>query len=247
MRKGIIIQARTGSQRLPNKLLLDFSESKGILEILLQNILSLDLKIPIIIATTNEPNDYEIVEIAKKFKVLWFKGDTEDVLERFISTATKYELDYVIRICADNPFLDISSLVEFNYFNDDEFDYLYYSKKNLTPTIVTHYGFWPEMISLNSLKKIREITNIKYYHEHITSYIIDNINDFKTKSFEISKFIDNQNSIRLTVDTEEDFDLVKEIYKKSNHKNNPVLLVNEIINNKSWCEQMTQQIIKNKK
>lgn len=65
---GIIIQARTGSSRLPNKMILPFYENTCILDILLNRLKLFIPDIPIIVATTNAENDGAIVEISKQIE-----------------------------------------------------------------------------------------------------------------------------------------------------------------------------------
>jgi spore coat polysaccharide biosynthesis protein SpsF (cytidylyltransferase family) len=104
---GIIIQARTGSARLPGKTLLPFFEDKSILDIIIENIQN-HFQEKIIIATTQNTQDEKIVEIAKRNKVLWFRGNEENVLKRFIDAAKNFGLNTIIRICGDNPFISSS-------------------------------------------------------------------------------------------------------------------------------------------
>ncbi|MDB4710952.1 hypothetical protein OAF16_04405, partial [Flavobacteriales bacterium] len=103
---GIIIQARTGSTRLPNKIILPFYKEKGILELIVERI-NKYTDIPIVVATTKNPKDDAIVKIASKNGVGCYRGSENNVLSRFIETAKKNNFKNIIRICADNPFLDI--------------------------------------------------------------------------------------------------------------------------------------------
>ena len=78
---GIIIQARTGSTRLPNKMILPFYNEKGVLELLIERIKNRLSEIEIIVATTSLEKDNRIEEIADKTKVTCFRGDENDVLK----------------------------------------------------------------------------------------------------------------------------------------------------------------------
>ena len=64
MQTGIIVQARTGSTRLPNKVLLPFYKEQCILDIILQKLKTLNY--PVVVATSSHPNDNKIVKAAKK-------------------------------------------------------------------------------------------------------------------------------------------------------------------------------------
>ena len=178
---GIIIQARLGSKRLPNKMLLNFHDGKGILEILIERLVAADLNIPIIVTTTKNKIDDPIIELGKKKKVKTFRGSEDDVLQRFIDTAEYFDLSNIIRICADNPFIDIIDLKKMIHnFRKSDSDYWCFYVGNKKPTILSHYGFWAEATTLKVLKKIQNETDEKIAHEHVTYYIyshteIDNI------------------------------------------------------------------------
>ena len=89
---GIVIQARTGSTRLPNKMLLPFHASKGILELLLEKLRNSFNNLPIIVATTTNNRDDVIVELCLKNKIKYFRGSENNVLQRFIDVANKFSL-----------------------------------------------------------------------------------------------------------------------------------------------------------
>ena len=95
---GIIIQARLGSTRLPNKMLMPFYEQKGILELLIKRLQNEFNHIPIVVATTNKYQDVKIIELCKRLDVHSFAGDENDVLERFIRAGDYYQFDKIIRI-----------------------------------------------------------------------------------------------------------------------------------------------------
>ena len=108
MKIGIILQARCGSKRLPNKVIKKIND-KAIIELIIERL----KKIPnskLIVATTKNVNDDKICKICKKNKVLFYRGKNNDVLSRFYEIALKYNLQTVIRCNADCPFLDIEIL-----------------------------------------------------------------------------------------------------------------------------------------
>ena len=145
---GFVIQARTGSTRLPNKMLLPFYEELTILDILLKRIKEQSFGFPIIVATSDRPKDKEIIKIAKRNNVFYYCGEENDVLNRFVGAANTYTLDSVIRICADNPFLSMNYLKQLvRKLTDNSSDYISFISKDGTPSIKTHFGFWTEYIT----------------------------------------------------------------------------------------------------
>ena len=108
---GIIIQARMGSTRLPGKILKPFHENHSILDIILDKFHEIKGAKVIVATSTNEENDaLEEYLISRGENV--FRGSENDVLERFIDAAEKYDVDSIIRICSDNPFLDSEGIQE---------------------------------------------------------------------------------------------------------------------------------------
>ena len=249
MKTGIIIQARTGSTRLPNKILLPFFEGKGILELLIEGLLKIYNKDQVIIATSINKNDYKIVEVAESYNVLCFRGNENDVLNRFTEAAKKYKLDKIVRVCSDNPFLDFKTLKilteQFNSFNGD---YISFCDSKRRPTISLHYGLWAEAVSLSALNDVALRTQDPFYYEHVTNYIYNNPLLYNVKLIPISKK-NESNNIRLTVDTIEDFNLLKDLYskwvRKSKGKELHIDLLYSLINEDSIIQNMMKQQIKN--
>ena len=84
MKDGIIIQARTGSTRLHNKILLPFYGKQRIIDILIGNIKQACIGRTIVLATTNRPQDDILAEVAREAGICCYRGDEDNVLDRFI-------------------------------------------------------------------------------------------------------------------------------------------------------------------
>ena len=249
----IIIQARNNSTRCPNKVSKIFFENNTILDIIINRLKNNKFNIPVCIATTENEKDDEIYnKYNNKDNLLCFRGDENNVLDRFIKCAEYYKKEFVIRICSDNPFLSckyLESLVE-TYINNQQYDYDYisYSLDGITPSIKTHIGIFSELVSLKALKRAFSETSESIYLEHVTNYIHSNINKFNIlllkKDFNTS-FINN---IRLTLDTKEDFDYLKNLYNELNIKNNDINFYKIIIflyEHKDFLDLMIKSINKN--
>ena len=212
MKTGIIVQARTGSKRLPNKVLLPFYQEQSILEIILQKLKTLNH--PVVVATSNHPNDNEILKVASKKNIQCFRASEENVLERFINCAQENNFSNIIRVCADNPFIDtyyIDVLVD----ESAVYSALFFVFK---ASIQTHWGVFTEFVSLSALEKTRLLTKEKTYLEHVTNYIYQNPELFKITKIN-PPILCQANDIRLTVDTAEDFKLSQTLYKICVEKN----------------------------
>ncbi|MGC6470080.1 MAG: cytidylyltransferase domain-containing protein [Flavobacteriales bacterium] len=215
MKIGIIIQARSGSQRLPNKILKPFYQTDTILDIQIKKLKQLSL--PIVVATTKSESDSKIVDIAKKHNVLYFTGSENNVLSRFIDTAQKYQFTHLVRICSDNPFLSLKFVKELIPFANQKYDYVsHYINEH--PSIITHWGIFGELVSLKSLQSIENKTNNSLYLEHVTNYIHTHPKLYSIKQLAVTDSIRASKNIRLTVDTESDFLEMKKLYQ--NYFNN---------------------------
>lgn len=216
---GIIIQARMGATRLPGKMVRPFHGEKGVMELLLQRLkerFSTQKGVVMLVATTVNPMDDLLVTIAEKWDFPLFRGEEEDVLQRFIDAASSAGVEKLIRVCADNPFLDMDTLEELiSRIAVQSQDYIAFSTSQGVPTIKTHWGFWPEAVSLDALKRVAHETTEKLYREHVTNYIYTHPEYFDIELIPIPKEVEEKKDIRLTLDTPEDFEMQRIIYARS--------------------------------
>lgn len=251
MSTGIVLQARSGSTRMPQKMIIPFYAETGILQTLLLRLIQENFNVPIVLATSINPKDDEIERIGQNVGVNVYRGSENNVLERFIGAANAYNFDKLIRVCADNPFLDMKCLKhQIDAFKHSDTDYWCYCKSDLTPTIKTHFGFWTEGVKRSALKKIGELTNEIIYQEHVTNFIYSHPEIFKIHFEHISELVESSENIRLTIDTPNDFKLAQEIYAVVNQNNIPMDsndIVQLVKQNPNWLYQMEQEINKNLK
>lgn len=211
MNLGIIIQARLGSTRLPGKILLPFYGEQTIIDILTDKLHQATTSKVVVATTTNPGNDLLVEHLQDKGELV-FRGSENDVLDRFINAAEKHQLDGIIRICSDNPFIDpegIKALIK--KAQDSDADYIGFRINGL-PSIKTHFGFWGEFVTLEALKKVAATTNDCQAHEHVTIHIYTHPEDHRCEWIDCPNFIQGRNDIRLTVDTQEDFNNAQRVY-----------------------------------
>ncbi|MDE6460665.1 MAG: NTP transferase domain-containing protein, partial [Paramuribaculum sp.] len=141
MRDGIVIQARSGSTRMPSKILLPFEGDTRIIDIIIEKIKKSCPDKTIVVATTDNPADNILEDIAKEHGVECFRGSENDVLARFIGAADKFGLDRIIRVCSDNPFLQTDTFGElFEAQTRSGADYVAFAFPDGRPTIKSHLG-----------------------------------------------------------------------------------------------------------
>lgn len=244
---GIIIQARKSSTRLPNKMVLPFYKDKGVLELLILKLLSNFSADKIVLATTDNPIDRELIALAEKFQIKSFRGSERNVLDRFIGAAEKFDFQYIIRVCADNPFLDIQHIPLFiKEMESGNADYVGYKLPNGLPTIKSHLGLFTEAVSLKALKRVRKSTSLFLYREHVTNYIYEHPEDYEIRLLNMPNYMAKTENIRLTLDTKEDFKLEQELYKTMQQKSTETL-VNYLKNDRKVQEKMKTEISRHTK
>lgn len=215
-----IIQARVGSTRLPNKIFLPLI-NKPILWHVYQRVTKSILINKTVIATTDLKEDDIVEKFCIKNSIEFFRGSSEDVLSRFYYTAQKYNADIVVRITSDCPLIDskiIDLVVEKLIKNNAD-----YASNVLERTFPR--GYDAEAFTFEALTKTFHQANAKFEHEHVTPFIYNNPNQFKLISLKNEQ---DYSKFRLTVDTKEDYELIKIIYESLYEDDNNFGL-NEVI------------------
>lgn len=248
MSEGIIIQARTGSTRLQNKILLPFYKGRRIIDILIDNIQTAYPEKTIVLATTNRPQDDILAQIASEAGIHCFRGDEEDVLNRFIGAADAYGIDKLVRVCSDNPFLQVDTFAYL--FNEaDKADYVAYGFADGRPTIKSHLGFFSELTSADALKRIARVTNENLYHEHVTNYMYTHPEEFSIYLLPLPAYLEGRCDLRFTLDTADDFRLLQDLYATFIEQTDGSLesLIKLVDSQSSFGEQMKKNIAENEK
>jgi len=240
-----IIQARMGSTRLPGKVLKKIG-NKTIIEIIIDRLKKSDLLQEIIVATSKNKLDDELVKFLETKEIKYYRGDEENVLKRYVKASQKLKADIIVRVTADNP------LTSSNIMDDlikshikRKADYSYSSNISI--------GLGVEVINSKILEEIRKIPLDAASKEHVTYYIKQHPKKFKINNV---IFKDKKDQLRLTVDTEADLELMRKIYNefgdfknltfvevKDFLKKNPELLkINKHINQKIPGENLKPYI-----
>ena len=214
MKTGIILQARTGSSRLPGKMILPFYKGRCIPEIITGMLKSYFPQLETVVATTTNPIDDPLALRLLNSGFAVFRGDEQDVLGRFIACAETYGFDRIIRVCADNPLLSPSLFKELLKASEDfNGDYLTYCLPDGTPAPKTHYGLFAEWVTIEALKRVAASTREGLYHEHVTIYIYSHPVSFRIKWLAVPNLLALRNDIRLTIDTATDFEIAVGAYQ----------------------------------
>lgn len=205
----MIIQARMTSTRLPAKVVLPLCE-KTVLEVMIDRLKP--FKDKIIIATTNDGTQKPIVEICKKLHLKFYEGDTQNVLSRYYEAAVKFGAtnnDIIIRCTSDCPIID-------KVIVQNTIEYFLSSKSDYTVSSGFAIGMATEVFRFSLLKEAYENAQSDYEKEHVTPYM------YKTQQdkLKITRFTnkDDDKKYRLTLDEEDDYKAIKEVYKLFHNK-----------------------------
>jgi spore coat polysaccharide biosynthesis protein SpsF len=206
----IMVQARTGSQRFPKKILRKIEKKPMIWHIInrLQDVKGID---NIVLVTTKKKQDQVLEKIIEEFNIDIFKGDTTNVLKRFYDCAIIHSSDIIIRITADCPLIDPNIINKMKtIFLKSDYDYM---TNTLPPTFPD--GLDVEIMSFKTLEMNFRKAKKKSELEHVTPYIRNNPKKFKIYNYKNKK--DNSH-LRWTVDEISDLKVIRRIYKIMNPK-----------------------------
>ena len=201
-----IIQARTDSTRFPKKVLADVL-GKPMIAHLIERVKKSKLIDQLVLATTTRKIDDPITDVAKENKINIFRGNFEDVLDRYYKAAKKYQADIVVRITGDCPLIDphiVDQVIQ--YFLENKYDYV---TNTLEPTYPD--GLDVEVFSFKALEIAWKEAQLLSEREHVTPYIVNHPEKFRISNVRNTADLSN---LRWTVDRKEDLEFVKEIFKR---------------------------------
>ena len=194
---GVIIQARMGSTRLPGKVLKPI-HNRTLLEHVLFRLSHLRHDVFVVVATTDSPKDDVLESFCMKNKVQYFRGSESNVLERYYLCAKKNNFSQIIRLTADNPFTDINALDQLIGLHLESKADFSHSFRSLP------IGVGAEIFSLEALEASYREGKEFHHLEHVDEFLLENPARFKTTELQVVGER-NKPEIRLTVDTEEDY------------------------------------------
>lgn len=199
------IQARMGSTRLPGKTMMDLV-GKPVLARVVERVRACPLVDEVVVVTTLNANDLPIVAWCAASNVRVFCGSENDVLDRFYQAAKIIKPKTMLRITADCPLMDPDTITTvIKKYNSESFDYVNNVEHETWPD-----GQDVEVFSFNSLEKAWNNAKLDSEREHVTIYIRKHPDIFKIA---IVDHTPSLGSFRWTLDQQEDFAFITEIYK----------------------------------
>ncbi len=203
----VTIEARLGSSRLPGKVMKKVTDDMVMIELMIHRIRSCKNVDDIIVATTENIKDDKLCEFLNSIGVNYHRGSEENVLERVLHAAEENEADIIVELCGDCPLIDpqlIDKMIE--KFLESDCDYL------ANTTIMSDYprGSDIQVFFTTGLRKAYEMTTDPDDLENVSLYIYNNPELYSLmKMSPPDRPLDSK--MRLTVDFQEDLDLISEI------------------------------------
>jgi spore coat polysaccharide biosynthesis protein SpsF len=163
----------------------------------------------LVIATTTNETDQPIVDLCEHLGVAYYRGSEEDVLSRYYETALKYKADVVVRVTSDCPLIDpavTGEVINLYIENQDKYDYVSNTLERTYPR-----GLDTSVFSMAALEKAHWEAREHAEREHVTLYIYRQPEIFRLNYLRSDK---DYSRHRWTVDTPEDFELIKHILQE---------------------------------
>jgi spore coat polysaccharide biosynthesis protein SpsF len=200
-----VLQARTGSSRLPGKVLRPLA-GKPMLERQLERLRRARAIDRLVVATSDDPQDEAIAALCGRTGTACFRGSLLDVLDRCYRAAAPYAPDHVVRLTGDCPLCD-PELVDRVVARHLEGGYDYVSN-TLVPTFPD--GLDVEIMRYSCLETAWREAALPSQREHVTPFIHGQPARFRLG---LVRNDTDLSALRWTVDEPEDFALVERIYE----------------------------------
>jgi spore coat polysaccharide biosynthesis protein SpsF len=222
-----VIQARTGSARLPRKVLMP-AGGRPLLQRMIERVLEARELDAVIVATTRLSSDSSIRALSDAIGIECISGDASDLLDRHLQAARALDADVVVKIPSDCPLVDprvIDQVVSFFRRNRHRYDFV----SNLHPPS------WPAGNDVEVIpREILEIAGAEarrpFQREHTTPFIWDQPERFRVGNVRWDAGVDLSARYRLALEYEEDYRVVAAVFEALHRPKGPPFGVEEIVN-----------------
>lgn len=205
----IVVQARTGSSRLPGKVLLPVAGAPMLVR-MLERLRAVKAPVELVVATTQDGADDAVCALAADAGVPSFRGHATDLLDRHVKAAQAFGADVVVKIPSDCPLIDPAVVDRvLAAFDESAHDYV----GNLHPATYPD-GNDVEIMPRAALELAWREASKPHEREHTTSFLWDQPGRFRIGSVRWETGLDYSMSHRFTVDYPEDYAFVKAVYEE---------------------------------
>jgi spore coat polysaccharide biosynthesis protein SpsF len=225
-RTVIVLQARMGSRRLPAKSLADIN-GRSLVAQCTWRLAATGL--PVVVATTDQPEDDAIVAEAARAGAASYRGPADDVLARYAGAAEAFGATYVIRATGDNPAVDADSV-------ERTLEILRRTHADHVIECGLPYGAAVEAMTAESLVRAAALATDPHDREHVTPFIRRDRRFTAIRA--IAAPVVRRPELRLTVDTIEDLEFMRAVLQPFAGRTWPAALVEIIgVAERLWPER----------
>lgn len=203
MKTIVIVQARMGSTRLPNKV-MKLINGVPMIELLLTRLTHAEQVDQIIVATGEGDSNLPLFNHVVKLGFECFRGSESDVLDRYYQAAKQTGADIVVRITGDCPLVDPALVDEvIRRFKMSNVDYL----SNTAPPSFPD-GLDVEVFRFTVLERSAREADTTFDREHVTPYL-RNSGHFR---LDVIQHSEDLSDLRWTVDEPDDFEVISAVF-----------------------------------
>jgi spore coat polysaccharide biosynthesis protein SpsF len=219
-----IIQARMSSSRLPGKVLRDIAGQAMLSRVVLRARRARMVS-QVVVATTTDPSDDPVFAFCRQQGYPVFRGNMNDVLDRYYQAAREFAAEIVVRVTADCPVIDPGEIDHvIHEFLADGVDF---AANRLPPPWNRTYpiGLDTEVCWFTGLERAWREARLTYEREHVMPYFYDEPGRFRTRLVDYPSdpqgvlFPPDYGRLRWTVDTAEDLELINRVYAHFHGRN----------------------------
>jgi spore coat polysaccharide biosynthesis protein SpsF len=222
----VVIQARTGSSRLPGKVLKPLAGAP-LLQRMVERVRAASTPSEIVVATTTDASDDAIVTLCRSMKASVFRGHATDLLDRHYAAARAAGADAVVKIPSDCPLIDpaaIDRVIGTFLASAGTYDFI----SNLHPPT------WPdgndvEIFTMHALSVAHSEAKRPHEREHTTPFLWDHPERFRVGNVLWDTGLDLSMTHRFTIDYPEDYILIQAIYHALWEASRPAFPIADIL------------------
>ena len=216
---GVIVACRMKSSRLKEKAILPIGELSSV-AFCLKHALQFKHVDHVVLATSSLEQDAALEEEKFAAEVVFFQGDPEDVMARYIGACDELKLDVVVRVTADMPFID-NEICEF-LLNEH-----FISGADYTVGKDSAVGVNLEIFNVSVLKRIKSHFPSAELSEYMTWYFQNNPEHVKIHKVDLPEIFIRP--YRLTLDYEEDLTMFNLVHNHFISQNKPDYNLRDVI------------------
>ncbi len=143
-----------------------------------------------------------------------FVAEGADAMSHFLRALEEYPAEGVVRVQGDNIFVDPALIdrLATTAASQPDADYVGYFSRDGRPAILTPVGVYAEWFRAAALRRADRLARDKLDRELVTRYLYTHPDKFNVLLLPAPSRID-RDDVRLTVDIEEDWDLVLSFFE----------------------------------